>query len=193
MALYPPVAYQSGDIVPGVDPRSHGLLAMNFDPYAASTNQVLTTGLQYLMKVYVPRTITVTNILFSVSTIGATLTAGANNLAVYDSAGNRLGATADQTTNFTTTGAKTVPFTAPFTIQGGPGVFVWLAVKSTGTTPVSLHRSGTVGNAQTSNLNLSAAQYRMATNGTVTNALLPATITPASNAAITQQLWLGLS
>lgn len=191
MPLFVPDDNFRGDYT--FDPRDYGLLAAPYDPMLMTTSAALTSGAQHFIKVWIPRTITATNIMFSVATIGATLTAGANNLAVYNSAGTRLAATADQTTNYTATGVKTVPFTAPVVIPGGPGVFVWLAVKSTGTTPVSLHRATVVQSNAAAAFNLTPANLRFATNGTVTTALLPATITPASNIAANSVPFLALT
>lgn len=192
MPLTVPIRYQQGDLVYGADERDHGFLISNCDPLVATGTLVLTTGLQYFGKAWVPRTVTATNVWFYVSAIGVTLTAGANNQAIYDSAGNQLCATANQTTNYTTTGMKTVAFTTPTTIPGGPGVFVWLAIKATATTPPSIARMSANANAQ-NNANLSAALSRAATNGTATGALLPATITPSSNTAAGSLFWMAVT
>lgn len=190
--LIVPTRYQQGDVIYGVDERDHGFSIATSDPALASASLALTTGLQYFMKAWVPRTITATNMWWYTNVLGVTLTAGANNLAIYDSAGTRLCATADQTTNYTTTGLKTAAFTSPTTIVGGPGVFVWLAMKSTGTTPAAFSRLA-VSNINLNNANLTAALFRSATNGTSTVALLPASITPSSNTGISSLFWLAVN
>ena len=191
MPLYVPPQVLRGDILGGGDPRDHGLLGWTFDPGLTQASNVLTTGTQYFAKIWVPRTVTFTSIMFNVVTAGATLTAGANNLALYNSAGTQIATTPDQTTTYTTTGVQTVNFTTPVTVTGGLGVFVWAGVKSSGTTPVTLSRIAVT--ASFNNVNLAVASARIFTNGTNAATLMPASITPASNTVTTTTYyWLGL-
>lgn len=191
MPLWTPPQVLRGDIIGGGDPRDHGYLGWTFDPAFTAASNVLGTGIQYFMKVWVPRTVPFTSIMFNVVTAGATLTAGANNLALYSSAGTQIATTPDQTTTYTTTGVQTVNFTTPVTVTGGLGVFVWAGVKSSGTTPITLTRYTTTGSLNSVNLSVSAAVT--ATNGTNAATLMPASITPASNVVTNVNLfWLGL-
>jgi len=183
---------QAGDVHYG-DPRQHDLLAWTYDPVAGSGGALAPiSGLQYFFRVRVPRTVTFTNVWWETAVVGAALTAGANNLALYDSTGARIAETADQTTNYTTLGIKTVAFTAPVAVTGGPTVFVWIGYKSTGTTPVGWRNIGPP-NSALSNVNQTTANYRCFTNGTNTAALMPATITLAASVMSAAAPWLALS
>ncbi len=181
-----------GDILGGGDPRDHGLLGWSYDPMLPSTGAPLATGVQYFSKVWVPRTVTFTSVMFNVTAIGATLTAGANNLGLYSSAGTQIAATPDQTTTYTTTGLQTVNWSSTATVTGGPGVFIWAGVKSSGTTPVSLSRF--TGTTSLQSVNLAVSVARFATNGSNAATLMPASITPGSNVVTTSAAyyWLGL-
>lgn len=192
MPLYSPPQVLRGDILGGGDPRDHGLLGWSYDPMLPSSGAALTTGTQYFVKVWVPRTALFSSVMFNVAVVGATLTAGANNLGLYNSAGTQIAATPDQTTTFTTTGIQTVNFSSAVTVTGGLGVFIWGGVKSSGTTPVALSRFSGTTSLQSVNLAVSAARF--ATNGVGTATLLPASITPASNSVTTSAayFWLGL-
>lgn len=188
--LIAPSIAEAGENAPG----SHGFKGWTYPLiFGAGSGLVLTTGLQYFMKIWVPRDVTVSNILIDTSAAAVTPTAGANNLALYDAAGNRLAATVDQTTNYTgAAGPKTIALSASVDLEGGPDKFVWGAIKSTGATPVGLIRQSLPAAAM-ANLGLTAALSLAATNGTVTNALLPATITPSSHTQLSSLLWMALS
>jgi hypothetical protein len=136
-------------------------------------------------------TATITNILVAVQTAGSGLTASQSFAGVYDSAGVKIGGTADQSAVWNSTGVKTMALSGgPFTTTS-PWVYVVLV--SNGTTPPAFARTGG-GNAAAGLITLSATVTNMpfATNGTGT--ALPASLTYASNSATgAQSFWVALS
>lgn len=167
-------------------PRDHGLVAWAYDPANVVGGQPTTNGTIYLMSVYVARPITVSSILWYVHTpVGATPTAGQNEVGLYNSTGARL-ASANVDSAITTQGLKTTPVT-PQTLS--PGRY-WVGFVFNAATPPSLGRGGDI-NATLVNAGQAASAYRAATNGTGT--VLPVSVTPGSNVAYTRALWCALS
>lgn len=191
MPLYTPGRYQQGDFNHGLDPRDLGLIAMTFDPQLATTSAAVTSGSVLLHKVWWPRTATATNMVVSVAALAATPTANNNQVGIYSSAGTLLCSSADQGT-WSATGIRSIPFTTATSIPGGPGVFVWLAVRSAATTPVSLHKGSNVASAAVANVGLTVQTARYAI-ASASAGVLPASITVASNAFNNGPTWLGVS
>ncbi len=112
--------------------------AADFEGAALSNAPALTAGVVYVFKIPVPSPITITNVLAYVNTGGSTLTTAQNFSAVFNSAGTRLGLSADQTTPWATSGVKTMALTVDggqsLTV-GGAGQWVYAALLSNGTTP----------------------------------------------------------
>jgi parallel beta-helix repeat protein len=171
-------------------PSKHGLAEWNFDPTAISTvSQVLVSGTLYLVKITPQSSGTITNLIVHVGTAGATLTAGQNLAALFDSGGTRLGITADQSTPWATTGLKTMALGASVAVTAGQDYYV--AFLSVGTPPVSFARAG--GSVVAPNANLASTALRFAQNGTGLTAI-PSTITPASNTGANAfTIWVALS
>jgi hypothetical protein len=141
----------------------------------------------------VPTTISVTNITVAISNAGSGLTSGQNFMGLYSSSGTLIGTTADQTTNFSSTGIKVAALIGgPYTITGGSNTFVWVAFVANGTTLPKPIGSG-IGVVGLANLGLTAATYRGAYNGTASTAL-PSSITPSSNSSTSNVLvFFGIS
>ncbi len=121
MTLWP---VPSGDLIPGDFPPSfHGWLAWAFDPiHSAVPNGGFNgaNGTLYCVGLCLPKRSTVTNVVMRVKTAGATLTSGQNFAGLWDSAGNLVGATADQSTAWTSTGIKTMALAGgPFNLPSG--------------------------------------------------------------------------
>jgi hypothetical protein len=166
-----------------------GFAAWAYDPAPAGTNTVFTGGVIQLVRVPIRASRSITNIILSVGTAGATLTAGSCWAGLYDSSGNRLGQTADQATAWTTTGTKTMAITGgPLTLAEG---MYWIAFVATGTTIPAMLRASGVGGASI-NVGLSAANTRFGTFGTA-QTTLPATITPGSIGQSNNAYWAALS
>lgn len=162
----------------------HGLLGWSQDPANCTGQAVSVTGEVYFIRVPVRHTSTITNIVCTVTTLGATLTAGQNLVGLYDSAGNKLGESADQSVAFTTIGTKTIPLVTPVVVQPG---FYYAAIMSNGTTPAQFLR----GNSQSSSsINVGSALRYLNITGQTS---LGATFTPGSAATNNNARWAAFS
>lgn len=164
-------------------------LAWNYDPAFMSTGQVLTTGVVYLVRINVRSPMTVTNVILFLSTAGASLTANESFAGLYNSSGTLIGATADQSTAWTSGSAvmKTMALAGgPYALTTG---YYWVGIVSNGGTQPTFGRWASFA-LTSSNAGLAAAGYRWATNGTGTSL---ANITPSANSSYQQQLWAALS
>ena len=168
----------------------YGLVAWTFEPFAASANAITTGGTRYLTAVVVRKTVTVAKAYIDLRTAGATLTSNQNLVGLYDSAGNLLAVSGDQSSAWSgATGLITVTFTAP--VQIVPGTY-WLAVLTNGSTQPTFRTNSSL-NLNCANAGLAAAALRCAVNGTG-QTTMPSTITPSSNTATNAlPIWLGLS
>lgn len=171
-------------------PSRHSLIEWNFDPCSATgTNQVLTSGTIYLAKITPQVGGTISNIGLAVTVAGGTLTSGQNLAAIYDSSGNRIALTSDQTTAWGTTGFKSCALTASVSLTAGADYYV--AVLSVGTTPITLARGPA--SLFAPNAGLSNAALRFALNGT-SQTSLPSTRTLSSNTSTNALgFWCALS
>lgn len=177
----------------GMGPRDFGLSAWSMDPMLASAGLAGTGGRLYLIRIQIPSTIQVSNILVNMSTAGTTLTAGQNFAGLYDSAGNQLAATADQSTAWAgSTGLLTMALTgAPITVTGGSDAFIYAAILANGTTRPSFSCSPT-SSTTVSNALLPSTASR---NGHVATGQtsLPSTVSTSFTNSQTQLWWVGLS
>ena len=179
-------------------PSHNGLKAASMDPTLATTNSALAGGFVWVRKIWVPETITVVNFELGVVAAGATLTAGQNFAGIYSSAGTLIAKTGDLSGVWNSTGMKTAALTAEagqsLTIQGGPGVWIYGAVLSNGTTQPSLMVAPLLATAVAAGANLKLAAgdgFRSAFTTAGSRTALPATL-PALTA--TQHMWfMGLS
>lgn len=168
----------------GLGADSLGMLAYNYDPVAVNGGAGMISGSVYLCKVPWPATKTVTNVCTLISTGGATLTAAQNLMGIYSSAGVLLATTVDQSVAWLTNGFNQAALTAPTSIPGGAGQYIYVAIMFNGTTapqickPVNNNLTG----GSTNNGNLSAANLRWGTIATG-RTTLPASVTMSSLAA----------
>jgi hypothetical protein len=170
-------------------PGDSGLLAWNYDPGLASNTGTAASGTIYLMRVNVRAQLSATNACVFLSTAGSGLTSGENFAGLYNSSGNLVASTADQSANWAGSAGRLYTMAlsgGPYTISSGT---YWVALLSNGTTPATFARWG----AATSNLtNLGAGtNSRSATNGTGTS--LPSSVTLASNSSNNTMYWVALS
>lgn len=95
----------------------HGLLAQNFPAEMATSGIVMpTAGQVRVVRIRLPVTSSVTNIIMNVTTVGNTLTTGQCFAGLYTSAGVKIAVTADQAVPWVSTGIKTAALAAgPFT------------------------------------------------------------------------------
>ncbi len=155
-------------------PADHGLIAWSTDPSTTTTASLAVNGTVYLARLNVRVTSTITRVWY-VQTVGMTTpTAGQNFTGIYNSSGTLL--TSASTDSATTAGLKTISLDTPQSVSAG---FIWAAFVWNASTAPTVMRGG--GQNSAANIaNLSAANYRWATNGTGQTSL-PASITPSSN------------
>lgn len=176
-----------------------GFQAWSGPPWGANT-AVPINQTEVATKVPLPYSITVSNVVVFVSTLGSGLTAGQSLLTLYRQDGTLLGSTADQSTPWNTggaIGAYSLALTGgPFALTGGQGAYCWVGLlnnfATTGTTfryvtpnPAFAAAGGNAGGQ------LSGAALRAGRIGTAITS--PASFTPSglssANAGI---LWVGL-
>jgi hypothetical protein len=171
-------------------PAGNGYVAWNYDPASAVGQSGTTSGVLHMTRVDVPVSATATNLVVSIQTAGASLTAGQNLAGLYDANGVLLGSTADQASNWVSSGHKSMALTAGVALS--PGTY-YVGLLSVGTTPPQFLRTvGSSASASTVNVNLSNATLRWGTTGTGLTAL-PSTVTMSGRAASGSCLWAGLS
>ncbi len=177
-------------------PSDYSLLGWTGLP--ESMNQVFTpsAGGPTYHKIKVPRTITIANVAYLISTAGSGGSPANCSIGVYNSSGTQLGVSGSLVTAFQTAGYATAAITQDggqsLTIAGGPSAYVWvsLLVGTQYTTPVGFRGFG-VNSGIPVNLGLTGANMRSGSEGSALSAL-PATFTPSSlvSGAL---VWLGLS
>lgn len=165
------------------------LLTWTQDPVTVSQSFSLANGQVYLSKLkIVNRSTVVSNISYGVTVAGTTPTAGQCFVGLYNSSGTLLASSADQGTNFSSTGTKTAAIT-PQTLAVGSYYVAFLSNVG-GTVPqVASGGSGTVSSA---NLGLTAGTARSLTTG-ASNTTLPASITLSAQSLNPALRWAALS
>lgn len=156
----------------------HSYLTWSCDPAYAdkATSAAATLGAIHLTKIkIVNRATVVTNVIAAIANTVAGLTSGQNLAGIYDSSGNRLAQTADQTTAWGSAGLKTMALTAPVTLAVGT---YYIALLTNGSNTVQFTAIGG-GFAGTTSAGLTTGTARSIVTGTG-NTSLPATITLGS-------------
>lgn len=166
-------------------PGDHGLLAWTFDPMFISTSTV-PAAVQF-GAIKVDQVCTISNVLYDITSVGATLTSNRNFIGLYSSAGSLVASTADQTTFWTSLGVKTTAFTTPYAASVGTH---YLLVISTGTTRPGFASWAANGGLTVKDIGRTTASYRSGFNGTAQTAL-PGTM-PAMTGG-NNMFWFGLS
>jgi hypothetical protein len=169
-------------------PQDHDLLAWNHTIAANSGATGPTSGTVTMMKVWFRQNLTVTNVAISLGAASVTPVAAQNFAGLYDSGGNRLGITADQTANWGTAGFKLMPLTVPVAVTAGA---YYVAVLANAATPPTLARGGII-TASAANANLTAANAAFAT-GPAAQTSLPVSIVMASRTLSANPNWAGVS
>ncbi len=174
---------------PDFTPEDHGLLSWTSEPGTISgVAYNLTAGQIYLSKIkIVNRSTVVSNILYGVGTAQVGGTAAQNFVGLYSSTGTLLVSSADQTTNFSTTGNKTAAIT-PQTLAVGTYYVAFLANHAT--TAPAISASG--GNTNINNIGLTTATARALNTG-AGNTTLAASITLGSQSVNFAVRWAGFS
>lgn len=161
----------------------YGFTSWAFDPvHATATYTLATGGTLYVAAVKVNPGY-VTNIVYDITTAGATLTSGRSFVGLFQS-GNLLGTSLDQSTAWVTTGVTTTAIAnGPVLVQGG---VAYVGFSFGGTTGPTLAAGATV-----ANIGLSATASRFGTANTSLTTALPSTL--AAIAALSQSPWVALS
>ncbi len=171
----------------GVAENLAGLQAVTFDPRSGiQGNAALTAGQIVLFEIFAAESFLCSSIWAAVAgTAGVTLT---NCFAgLYDDTGTLIGVTADQSSQWTSTGVKQMSLVTPVMLQNGRRYYVALLVGSAATLP-NFSRGATVPALNAG----SAAPFRSSTFGSGLTAL-PATIAFGSAAANSTAWWGALS
>ena len=177
--------------LPG-DAADAGFLAWNYDPGPAATaGSAPTNNTILLIRVNVRAPLSCTSVSVFLTATGAGLNSGQNFTGLYNSAGNLVGTSADQTAAWGSTGVKTAALAGgPFALTAG---FYWVALlpnETAGTVPSFMRTAADVSSSG-ANIGFTAATGRWATNTTGTS--LPPSITPASNVLLSLPFWAALS
>lgn len=166
--------YANGPLLGG------GVKAWAFDPIVLNGGLVLpSNGVMYLVGLWTPVDITVSNIYYSVQTAGATLTASQNHVALYSSSRSLLGSV-NQDSAFTSTGLKTAAIT-PVAVAAGR---FWVGFLSNGTTRPSINRAVGQGLAVLNGL-YAATAARFASSGSSLTTPAAGPITLAASTSTT--------
>ena len=114
-------------------PREYGFTAWSHSPESfVHAPAQPAKGWVYLSAVWLPRATTVTNVILNIGTAGSGLTGA---FAGLYQGGNLLAATADQSTEWTSTGLKTMPLTAPVLASEGLAYVALFCAGSSTTAP----------------------------------------------------------
>lgn len=186
------LAAGTADLLPAnaQGPADQNLIAWNYDPVAASGSAVPASGVIQLVRIVLREPATITNVLLHVGVAGTGFTSGDQFAGLYTAAGSRVGVTADQTTNWGSTGLQTMPLTAPYAAAAGT---YYVAFVQTGSANVAFARStGIASTSAMANAGLTAATARFATNGT-SQTTLPSSITMSANVLATVTFWAAVS
>lgn len=186
------------EILRGVEGDLHGVpdsandvgyLAWTYEPALASSTVVLASSTLTVCRVKVPTTLNVTNVLYDVTTAGATLTSGQNFVGIYNNSGQLVASSADQSTGWTSTGLKTTALTGgPFAVTGP---YVYVAFQVIGTTGPTLAKTAAPSSNIPVNGSLTTGFLTRCFTATSGTTALPSTLASPSNG--TAQLWVALS
>jgi len=157
-------------------PADHGFQAWAYDPArCSSTNTLVTAGVLNMVRVKLANAGTLSKFYLYVAAAGANI---ANCfVGLYDSSGVRQATTADQSSNWTSTGVKSISFSVNYAAAAG---FYWLGILvGTATTAPAFARATPTSSTGLVNANLGVSSARFATIGTGQTAL-PSSITPGS-------------
>lgn len=171
-------------------PSDIGLTAWAYDPLLVSTNAATTSGVVFLIRLNVAAG-TITNIVYNVGNVtGVSLTSGQNFVGLYNATGTLLSSSADQSTNWTSTGNKVTPLGTPQVI--GSNGYVYAAFLAVGSTLPQFARASSAQGSLLVQMQSSSSLPRQASFGTSQTAL-PSSITMTSTVGIANAPWVGVS
>ncbi len=170
----------------------HGLKAVSLDPYTATGNGAITLGRIYFARVRVDDAATITGVIYHVALAASGATSGQNFVGLYDTSGNLLGVSADQTTNFGSTGERKAALTTPY--AAAAGYYLIAILSNASTSGVGIARGNSNGSSPFAhNLNVTGVNSRFSSFTTGSQTSLPSTISTGSIDGVTSlPLLLGL-
>lgn len=170
----------------GYSPADYGLLAWVGDPGYLAGSLAVPAGIVHLLRIKVTKAVTISNIVLQLGGSSIVLTAGQNFAALFDTSGNRLAVTADQSSNWATAGTKTSALTAPYAAAAG---FYYVGILFNGSAPPNLGRFGQV--SAFNNVGVSPMRFAQYSSGVTA---MPSTIPMGSIVAdATAAWWAGVS
>lgn len=119
---------------------AQGLISQNFDRQVVQANVQLTSGTVYAMGIPLVAGQVVTNGHVMISVAGADVTTG--KIGLLSPAGARVALSANQTTEWQSTGAKTAAFSSAYTVPA-TGLYYVAVICIASTTQPSLYRAAT--------------------------------------------------
>jgi hypothetical protein len=178
-------------------PGDAGLLAWNYDPAQINSPTVPASGTILGIRINIRRPMLVTSVILFQTGAGTTMTTGQCLAGLWDSAGNRIGITADQAANWQsgTFVFKTMALAGgPFTVNP-PFVFLLALPVYTVVGSFGWGRAPAQNNATSANAGLGLGSSRWALGPAAQTALPAGAITPGSffTALQTNEYWAGLS
>ncbi|MDQ0745770.1 hypothetical protein QF034_008244 [Streptomyces africanus] len=168
-------------------PANRGLAGWTFDPASCTTTDTtLSAGFIYLMQIVLRHPATLTKLHAVIGTAGSGLTSGQCLAGVYDTAGNRVGVTADMSTTWNSASNKAMNLTGSVPATAGK---LYVAFLFNGTTSPTFACGSTLGATFTpGNANLAAGAYRFCRSAAGQTAL-PATITLSGYTPDANNVW----
>ncbi len=172
-------------------PADQGLAGWSFDPASCTGNgTTLSAGFIYLVHLILRQPTTLTKVHAVLGAAGSGLTSGQCLAGYYDTAGNRVGITADQSTVWNSAGNKAMNLTASYAAPAGK---LYAAFLFNGTTSPTFACGSTLGaNFTPGNANLTAGSYRFCRSAAGQTAL-PTSITLSGYTADANNVWAGAS
>lgn len=171
-------------------PNDQNVIAWAYDPALAHNASTLTNGTVYLAGIQIRRTVTIRNILWWITTSGATPTSSQNFVGIYDSGGNRR---TTVNVDASVAGADLITTAIATPVVLDPGAYWVGMVFNAATAPSVARATGQSGAPTAVNAGLPTARLRFCTNAT-SQTSLPATLTLSSNSGTAfAGPWVGVS
>lgn len=170
-------------------PSDYGLLGWSYPPEVVQNNAVVSNGVVTLIKIKLSTAQTITNVIAHVTTAGSALTSNQNFAALYNSSGNRLGVTADQSSAWASAGTKIMTLTTPVSVSAGT---YYVALLANASTPPAFGCTTGGSSTMIANLGGTGASARF---GSVLSAQtsMPSSFTPSAVSGSVAAFWAGLS
>ena len=172
-------------------PADQGLAAWSMDPASCTgAGTTLSAGFIYLVQLLLRAPATLTKVHAVLGAAGSGLTSGQCLAGYYDTAGNRVGVTADMSTTWNSAGNKAMNLTASYAAPAGK---LYAAYLFNGTTSPTFACGSTLGASFTpGNANLSAGAYRFCRSAAGQTSL-PTSITLSGYTPDANNVWAAAS